>query len=393
MRPILLAGTTDAFARQLYEALPETLRAEVRLWPEPVAESGGLDAALQSNPAVLVLGPGLVDGVALRLAGRVDAERSDVEVVLVRQSDSSNLDAALAAGVRGVLTRTSDAEAIRTTIERAVEASQRHPGPATRAPEPVTPRARVTTVVSPKGGAGKTVLSTNLAVGLATAAPRGVVIVDLDLQFGDVAYALGLRPRHTMFDAVSTNGPLDITTLKVFLTHHKSDLYALCAPDDPARGELIGVDAVEQIIRLLAADFDHVVVDTCAGLTEQALTTLDLSTDLILLADMDVPSVRHLSKVVRALDRLGMHSQKRHVVLNRADARVGLSMPDVAAAAGLEIELEIPVSKQVPVTLNEGQPIILTNPRSPVTRKIWELIERLAGPQVREQRPPMRWSA
>jgi pilus assembly protein CpaE len=219
------------------------------------------------------------------------------------------------------------------------------------------------------------------------------VIVDLDLQFGDVAYALGLRPRHTVFDAVSTASPLDITTLKVFLTHHASDLYALCAPDDPARGELIGVEAVEQIIRLLAADFDHVVVDTGAGLTEQALTTLDLSTDLILLADMDVPSVRHLSKVVRALDRLGMHTQTRHIVLNRADARVGLSMPDVAKAAGLDVEIEIPVSKQVPVTLNEGNPIILTNPRSPVTRKVWELVERLTGPQVREQRPPMRWSA
>ena len=123
-------------------------------------------------------------------------------------------------------------------------------------------------------------MSTNLAVGLASNSPRGVVIVDLDLQFGDVAYALGLRPRHTMFDAVShDNASLDITTLKVFLTHHQSDLYALCAPDDPARGELIDSDLVERVITLLATDFDHVVVDTPAGLTEQTLTTLDVRVD------------------------------------------------------------------------------------------------------------------
>jgi pilus assembly protein CpaE len=252
----------------------------------------------------------------------------------------------------------------------------------------------VTTVVSPKGGAGKTCLSTNLAVGLAASSPRGVVIVDLDLQFGDVAYALGLRPRHTIYDAVSHGSTvLDITTLKVFLTHHQSDLYALCAPDDPARGELIDSDLVEQVVTLLAADFDHVVVDTPAGLTEQTLTTLDVSTDIVLLADMDVPSVRHLSKVVRALDRLGMRRQTRHIVLNRADARVGLSMPNVAASAGLEIELELPVTKQIPVTLNEGTPIVLSNPRCGFSRQIGELVERLAGPAVREQRPPMRWSA
>jgi pilus assembly protein CpaE len=152
-------------------------------------------------------------------------------------------------------------------------------------------------------------------------------------------------------------------------------------------------ELVERVITLLATDFDHVVVDTPAGLTEQTLTTLDVSTDIVLLADMDVPSVRHLSKVVRALDRLGMRHQQRHIVLNRADARVGLSMPDVASSAGLEVELELPVTKQIPVTLNEGTPIILSNPRNGFSRKVMELVERLAGPAVREQRPPMRWSA
>lgn len=395
MRPILLAATTDAFARRLYEAVPEPMRAEVRMWPEPVTDRAGVESAMRSNPKVIVIGPGLIDEVTARIAATVRSDRPDIQVVVVAQGASPLPDHGIPGSIRGSLTASSDAEAIRTAVERAVAAAGRAAASDVASPptKTVTGGARVTTVISPKGGAGKTVLSTNLAAGLAATAPRRVVIVDLDLQFGDVAYALGLRPRHTMYDALGASGGLDATTLKVFLTHHRSELYALCAPDDPARGEMIGVESVEHTIKLLASEFDHVVVDTGAGLTEQVLATLDLSTDLVLLADMDVPSVRHLSKVVRALDRLRMTDQTRHIVLNRADARVGLSMPDVAAAAGLDVEIEIPVSKQVPVTLNEGNPILLSNPRSPVTRKIWELVERIGGSRQADQRPPMRRSA
>ncbi len=393
MRPIILAGTTDPFARKVYEAIGDDLRDRVRLWTRHLAEPGGLEALLETQPAVVVLGPGLVDEVSLRFAQQIDAERAEVGVVVV-QNAGTNVDAALAAGVRGILSQDSDADSIRAAIEGAAASVDRYEERAqTQLRKPSVGRAKVTTVLSPKGGAGKTVLSTNLAVGLASVAPRGVVIVDLDLQFGDVAYALGLKPRHTMYDVVSTAGPLDITTLKVFLTHHSSDLYVMCAPDEPARGEVIGVEAVQQIISLLAADFDHVVVDTAAGLSEHTLATLDLSTDVIFLADQDVPSVHHLNKVIKAFDRLGMQSAERHFVLNRADARVGLTMMKVANQAGLAVDVEIPLSKQVPIALNAGSPLILSHPKNPVSRKIWEIVERLAGPQVRESRQPLKWSA
>jgi pilus assembly protein CpaE len=380
MRPILLVGATDAAARRVQGALVEGVRERLRLWTQPVTDAGGIDAVLWTRPAVIVLGPGLVDKVLLRLAQTIDAADTDVEVVLLHNG-GVDADAALAAGVRGLVSKDANDDALRAAIGRALVAAERRLSRevAETSPEPAPRGTRVTTVLSPKGGAGKTVLSTNLAVGLAQVAPRGVVLVDLDLQFGDVAYALGLKPRHTIYDAVATSGSPDITTLKVFLTHHSSDLYVLCAPDEPHKGEMVEVEAVQKIISLLAAEFDHVVVDTPAGLSEHTLATLDLSSDVIFLADMDVPSIRHLSKVVRALDHLGMKKAKRHFLLNRADARVGMSMMQVATQAGLAVDLEIPLSKQVPVTLNEGKPIILSNPKSPVSRKIIELVERLTA--------------
>ena len=157
---------------------------------------------------------------------------------------------------------------------------------------------------------------------------------------------------------------------------------------------MIPVTMVQQIIKLLSTEFDHVVLDTGAGLDEHTLAALDLSTDVVFLADMDVPSVRHLTKVVTAFDRLGMRNATRHFVLNRADARVGLSMAQVATQAGLAIDVKVPLSKQVPVALNEGVPIILSAPRNPVTRKLWELVERLAGNgAAAETHPQLKWSA
>jgi len=196
-----------------------------------------------------------------------------------------------------------------------------------------------------------------------------------------------------MFDVASASDSLDLTALKVHLTLHDSGLYALCAPDDPARGEIVPVDVVARAVELLASHFDHVVVDTSAGLTEHTLATLDASTDVVFLADMDVPSVRHLNKVIRAFDRLKMTHAKRHFVLNRADARVGISMLKLASQAGLDIDVEIPHSKHVPVSLNTGEPIITANPRNPFARAVSELVERLTGPVVREANPPLQRTA
>jgi len=236
---------------------------------------------------------------------------------------------------------------------------------------------RVITVISPKGGSGKTVISTNLAVGLAARAPGRVVLLDLDLQFGDVPYALGLTPQHTIFDAVSAIDDLDATTLKVFLTRHQSGLYALCAPEDPAVGGLIPVAAVTTVIGLIASQFGYLVIDTPGGLSEHTLAALDLSTDVILVADMDLPSVRNLRKALDAFDMLGMRRAIRHLVLNRSDSRVGLTKSGIAAAAGLAIELEVPSSRHVPTSLNEARPLVTDNPRSPAARPLAELVERI----------------
>ncbi len=247
------------------------------------------------------------------------------------------------------------------------------------------PRGKVITVIAPKGGAGKTAVASNVAVGLAQAAPGGAVIVDLDLQFGDLPTVLGLQPQHSIADATRSSGALDVANLKVFLTPHESGLYVLAAPDDPAEGEDVAESRARRVIDLLAAEFEFVVVDTAAGLTEHTLGALELSTDLILVCDLSITAARGTRKVVDALDRLGMTSQTRHLVLNRADSDVGLDPADVDTIVGMPVEVSLPSTRSVPLSMNQGSPLITRDPRAPITKRFHDIVGRFA--QASAERP------
>lgn len=381
MSLVVVAGVEAAFEKALGSLLPAPSTDSVRRWDKPLAGPADVKALADLDPAAVVLGPGLGEGTVFELAKRFDRFHPTVSVLVVTQVGPDTWRRALAAGVRAVITPDTGDDDIRALLEQAIDVARQRREATGAAPEPA--RNRVISVVSPKGGCGKTIISSNLAVGLAAKAPGQVALIDLDLQFGDVAYALGLSPQHTIADAVSALGEPDPTTLKVFLTRHQSGLYALCAPAEPAVAETISRALAKAVIQTLASQFRWVVVDTSPGLGEHALVALDLSTDIVLISEMDVPSVRNLRKAIDALNALGMTSPSRCFVLNRANSRVRLNKDDVAAAAGVAIDLEIPSSRQVPISLNEGRPLVMSNPRSPAARSIVRLVERFAATPAR----------
>jgi pilus assembly protein CpaE len=378
---LIVTAANAAFEQWVRSRLPRSSTDSVQRWEGPLEDTAAAAKAIADlGPAVVILGPQLSEETAFKLAGHFDRSYPTISVLLAGEPGPNTWQQALAAGVRAVITPDTTDDDLRSHLDQALEVARRRLEAAGAGPEPV--RSRVITVISPKGGSGKTIVSTNLAVCLAARVPGEVVLVDLDLQFGDVAYALALSPQHTMSDAASAPDDLDATTLKLFLSRHQSGLYALCAPAEPGAGELISAAATTTIIRLIASQFSHVVIDTPAGLGEHTLAALEYSTDIVLISDMDVPSVRNLRKALDALDLLGMMSPSRHFVLNRADSRVGLNKDDVAAATGMAIDLEIPSSRYVPVSLNEGRPLVTSSPRSLVARRIAHLAERFVQAPV-----------
>jgi pilus assembly protein CpaE len=196
---------------------------------------------------------------------------------------------------------------------------------------------------------------------------------------------MGLHPEHNLAE-VATSAQVDATTIKLFLTPYDPGLYVLCGARTPAEADVVTQDHVSLVVPLLAQDFDYVVVDTPAGLDDRTLVALEHATDLLLVSSLDVTSIRSLRKAVDAMDALKI-AGRRHFVVNRADAKVGVTLADAAEAVGWPIEGMIPSSSEIPLSMNLGTPVVKLEPRSASARQLVQLTDLFAsdtarGPEV-----------
>ena len=361
-----LAGLTDRVVRA---ANPDEAMAAV------AAEGRDVLAA--------VFGPSLSDRDALALAGALQQGTPDVSVLLIRRQDSGELiRQALRVGVKAVLSSASDETAVRTEAARAIEIARtlrgRLGGGAPTDTEGKSP-GRVATVFSSKGGCGKTFLSTNLAVALSRGGAE-VALVDLDLHFGDVAIMLHLFPSHTIYDAAENPG-LDALSLKSFLTRHDSGIWTLVAPTEPTIADSINPAAIGNILKLLRTAFDYVVIDTPPAFSEPVLAAFDESDWLVMLATLDVPSIKNLRLTLQTMELLHFPKNRIRVVVNRADSKVGLRLPDVEKLLSSPVDATIPSSRSVPLSVNKGSPIMLEEPKGPVADAVRRVAAQLADAQ------------
>lgn len=216
---------------------------------------------------------------------------------------------------------------------------------------------RIITILSPKGGSGKTTVGVNLAVALAARHPREVVLLDLDLQFGDVASVLRLSPTNTIGD-IARRWPVDSANLKLALTAHNSGLYTLCAPLTPAEADDVTADHVAGVVGALHQSFPYVIIDSDPGLSERVLSTLDICTDIVMICATEVPSIQGLAKALEALDVVGLTAPVRHFLLNRSDAKVGVELDEIEKTVGASIDVRVPSSIDVVKATNGGVPIM-----------------------------------
>lgn len=378
-RFVLITPSVD-FDRRLREAVAGGLPGGVQTFFTSAlpAEPQELFAQLdQEQPQVLILGPEVPVEDALRLATIVDIQHPEISVILVSEADSELVLLAMRSGIRDILNPAADPAQIRVLLERASQAFASRQR--THAPSPQDAqlhRGLVVGVFSPKGGVGKTTIATNVAIGLGKIAPMSVVIVDLDLQFGDVASGLYLDPEHTVTDAVSPSAAQDSLVLKAFLTVHPASIYALCAPKSPEEADDITPSQIAHLLDQLASEFQYVVVDTAPGLPELGLAAMEKCTDVVWVSGMDIPSVRGLRAGLNILRQLNILPDTRHVVLNMADSKSGLSVQDVEATIGAPVDVSIPRSKAVAYSTNRGIPVLQNGKRDPALKGMKQLVER-----------------
>lgn len=223
--------------------------------------------------------------------------------------------------------------------------------------KPQTER-NVICVLGLKGGSGKTLTSINLAVALAQSG-HSVAIMDLDLQFGDVALAMGLNPVRTMYDLVRSGGSLDAEKLQDFLVEHESGVRVLLAPVRPDQAAAVTVPFLADIQRLLSEMFDFVVIDTPPAFSPEVISAVDASDHALVVVMRDTLSLKNSKLGLETLERMDYDPSQIRILLNRANTNVGIERDDVLAILGRDVDSMLPSDRAITRSINVGIPIVM----------------------------------
>jgi pilus assembly protein CpaE len=327
---------------------------------------------------VIVACEGYSDRALYFIDGSVKQQPDRPVVVLATGSPNGFVRRVFESGADDIVTLPEAPERIAFALEKAVA---RRRGAAIASGIALAP---MICVLGPKGGTGKTLVSTNLAVALASGGKRPV-LVDLDLQFGDVGLALGLRPDKTIYDLARSGGSLDEDKLDAYLARHSSGLRVLLAPTRPDQASAVTVDFLRDVFTVLRSMSDYVVVDTPPGFTPEVIAAIDSSSDVCIVGMLDSLSLKNTKLGLETLELMGYNSGHISLVLNRADTKVGITHEDVEAIIGRPPEVLVPSDRQIPISINDGTPIVIREERSEAARAFHRLAESYARAEQEEE--------
>jgi pilus assembly protein CpaE len=361
--------------------------------------------ALAGHPDVEIVGtavePAKADqklatsGVQLVLHGSARSDRlpaADVDairrataapIVLVTSGGGGALlQEALAAGISDVVMLPQLTDALVFTIRKACQLAAVRGTTQLTALRGARADGRVLTVFSPKGGVGKTTIACGLATQIARGVGRRALLVDLDLQFGDVAIMMGLEPEKTVYDLVMTTGELDTEKLAGYVLSHPSGVDVVPAPVRPEDAELVPEDRIARLLEVAKESYDVIVVDTPSFFQATTLATLDRTDRLLLVSTLDIPSVKNVKLTLQTLNLLHYPKDRISLVLNRVGGKTDLKKSEVEKALDLRVAFELPADRDVAAAANRGVPVPLAASRSHVARGLGEMAKAYADRRV-----------
>ncbi|MEW6154069.1 MAG: AAA family ATPase [Actinomycetota bacterium] len=353
-------------------------RASRALRPHPeVTHHRSLDSVEKARAGgehwdLLIAGATLGDEAGLRELRNLKRRMPDTVLILAfDQWRSRSLRETVRTGALDILRLPAKDEVVADAIEQALQLRPvLSPAPAVRSGRPEG-RGRVVAVMSATGGCGKTFFATNLAYDLQTRLGERTCLVDLDLQFGELSTALRLRPRYTIADLVGHNDDEELAArLGEYAVAHDTGIAVLAAPDEPAAADNIDSADVGRVIEAARSQFDAVVIDTPASLTEVVLGAIEYADQLFVLATLDLPSIRNLGLLLKTLDALKVPEEQVKLVLNKVEPDVGIDVNQVSRYFPQGFSVVIPYGREANRALNMGMPMLAYAPRSEVSKAV-----------------------
>lgn len=353
---------------------------------EVVGEAGtgeeAVDLAQVLKPDVILMDinlPGM-DGIGASELISVQVPEAAIIIISI-QGETEYMKKAMAAGARDYLVKPFTSTDLAETVRRANDWSRKRHlrlvGEEDKSQGPNEDSlGKMITLFSTKGGVGKTTLACNLAIALATETGKSVVLVDLDLQGGDVAVILNMTVTQTIADLVQEELHDDIALTDTFLAAHFSGIKVLCAPNSPEHAELVQPEHVTEIINYLKAKYDYVIVDTSPSYSEINLNVLEVTDKILVLVAQDLPTLRHVRSTIQVLNAL-QYTEKIDLVLNQLRPD-GINVKELEKNLGQVMVTIIPTDdKTVLQSVNKGQPFVLGQKNSRVAECIFDLSQKL----------------
>jgi pilus assembly protein CpaE len=326
---------------------------------------------IRLKPDAVVVALGAQPEAGWRFVERVATECPRTAIVCASRDASPDLILrSLRAGARDFLRLPVKDEEFRTVLARTSEFCA-------ALVEVPKKRGRVVSVFSSKGGCGTSFIATNLAAATTSAS---TVLVDLNLQAGDLALFLGVEPKYSIADLVEHRARVDDALLKSYLAPHSSSLSLLSAPREADLADDIEPEHIFEVIEILRERFDYVVVDPQHTFDAITLAALDQSDEIVLVLTLDIPAIRSTQRALQIFDRLGYPRHKVRIVVNRWSKQIELDIKTVERFLGERVVGYVESDYNTAVnSINLGQPLVESDPTSRIATEIRQIAASVTG--------------
>jgi pilus assembly protein CpaE len=330
----------------------------------------------------------VMDGIQLteRLAEELP---SSPVIIMSVQGERDYLRRAMQAGAREYLVKPFSHDELVAAIRRVYDLEQKKgtflargatgdtaPRSASAAP------AEVVMVFSGKGGVGKTLIATNLAVALASETGAKVALLDLDLQFGDVGVMLNLDHSRSITDAVDAGESLDQEVMEAILATGPAGIRVLLAPISPELADLVSAEHIRRVMHELRRDFDYVVVDTSSHLADFNLEVIEMATRVLVVTSLTIPAIKDAKLSLKVLESINVEASSILLVVNRSDSHSDFNREAIEQNLGHAVAVQLPFDPRVVGdAVTRGAPFVETAPEADVSRAVSELVSLVAPEQ------------
>lgn len=355
---------------------------EIMVSGQASSAEDAIQLAKKLQPEIVLVGSQLsdMDGFDATKILTTEAPYSNV-IIMSPQGKTEDVRRAMIAGAKDYLVKPFVVDELIQSIKRTYANSDR------RVVNGIEQKSgKVITLFSTKGGVGKTVLATNLALALASTYKLKVAILDFDLQFGDVSVCLDVLPKASVADVVTDIDHLDEDVLSRYMVAYNEYLDILPAPFQPEMAEKITAQHLIAIINLLKKMYQYIIIDTAPAFDDKTLTAMDFSDFVFVVSLPDLTTTKNVKLSLKTLDTLGYSQENIKLVMNRFNSMGALDIKEIEESLQHQFTITLPNDSEVVLSsVNKGMPFVISNPNSQIARALFTLAKNIFTGEILSQ--------